>query len=441
MKALRPLALAAFVLLAACGRETPRDPTRPESYAWAWTVTPAPGGASEQQLALPAEALPALRTPDMADVRLFDATGRALPLACLKEAEERTEVVSLASWPVLARSAPRTEGVALAIGPDRVARVVGLEGQPGAERQVALLVDTRAATRRALAVRLAVNLPLRQPVTLRASASSDLKTWEPLGEKTLFRTDAAGNQLDAAEIPLGGAILKDRYLQITWNRDEGVTMAGAHLITGLDEARPTLALGTRGTALVQPHEVRFALPAGHSPDALRIALVGNEGVLPVKLYSRVAPEQPWQPMLSTTLRGGRDNRLPLDGSVGRDFRLVADARTPGFADVPRITLEFGEVVLLTRFNGKAPYRLAVGLATAPRSLLASTDIVPRGNPGDVPRATVAAGPAPTMTIAPDHADGLFNGRKAALWLVLLAGVGILVFAIVRLLRRAPEPSA
>ncbi|MCZ8171236.1 MAG: DUF3999 family protein [Brevundimonas sp.] len=439
MIALRPLALAALALLAACGREPARDPARPESYARQWTVTPA-AGTAEQQLALPAEALPVLKTGDLADVRLFDATGRALPLACLKEAEERTEVVPLTSWPVLATATPREAGVALTIGPDKVARVVGLAGEPGQERQVALLVDTRQATRRALAVRMSVNLPLRQPVTVRASASNDLKTWEPLGEKTLFRTDAAGNQLEIAQIPLGGIVLKDRYLQITWDRAEGVTMVGAQLVAGLNDARPSLALGTLGAVLQQSRELRFTLPPGHSPDAVRIALSGNEGVLPVELYSRATAEQPWRPMLGATLRSGRDNRLPLDGAVGREFRLVADARTAGFATMPRLTLEYAEVVLLTRFSGQPPYRLAAGLATAPRSLLASADIIP-GNPAEAPRARVTAGPVPALDVAPERDVGPLGGRKAVLWLALLAGVGILVFAVLRLLRKAPEPSA
>jgi hypothetical protein len=34
----------------------------------------------------------------------------------------------------------------------------------------------------------------------------------------------------------------------------------------------------------------------------------------------------------------------------------------------------------------------------------------------------------------------FEGRKAALWLSLLAGFGILVFAVLRLLRKAPPTS-
>jgi hypothetical protein len=119
---------------------------------------------------------------------------------------------------------------------------------------------------------------------------------------------------------------------------------------------------------------------------------------------------------------------------------VADARTAGFATMPRLTLEYAEVVLLTRFSGQPPYRLAAGLATAPRSLLASADIIP-GNPAEAPRARVTAGPVPALDLAPERDVGPLGGRKAVLWLALLAGVGILVFAVLRLLRKAPEPSA
>ncbi len=442
MMVLRPLALAGLALLTACGQGTAPDPAQPEAYAAQWTVEPAPGGSAEQRLVVPPAALLALRTSDLGDLRLFDATGRALPFACLKEADERSQVVAVPSYPVRASAAPREGGVAIAIGPDKIARVVGLAADPGGERQVATLVDTRALNRPAIAVELVVDLPQGQPVTFSVAASRDLRTWETIGEKTLFRTDAAGNQLEAARVPLGGIALKDRYLQVSWDRADGVAVTGARMVLGLEHSRPPVLLATRGARLEGTHEVRFDLPLRHSPDALVVNLAGNEGVVPVRLYSRASPEAAWQPVIGATLRSlaGERNRLPLDGATGPEFRLEAARLTAGFAAAPRITLEFGTVVMLGRFNGQSPYRLAAGLDNAPRSLLSSADILPRGNPAQLPEARVQAAAAPVVDIAPAGDGGLFGGRRGVLWLVLLVGVAVLGFAVQRLLRKNEAPA-
>jgi hypothetical protein len=442
MNLLRALGLVTLPLLAACGQGQKPDPDRLESYAQRWMVEPAGSGA-EQRLTLPADALLALKTPDLADLRLFDATGRALPLACLKEGEERSQVTVLPSYPVLSGGAASdtSAGVALVIGPDKKARVVGLAAPPGGERQVATLIDTREVEQRAQAVQLTVKLPLQQAVTFQAAVSSDLKTWESVGEKTLFRTDAAGGQLEAAELPLGGIILKDRYLQITWDKPEGVAVTEAKVVKVFDPARPTLALSTQGARLEGPRDLRFTLPPGHPPDAITVALSGEEGVVPVSMFARANAEQPWRPMIATTLRsaGGAANRLLLDGAAGREFRLVADERTPGFAAVPRISLEYGEVVMLTRFSGKPPYQLAIGLADAPRRLLTPADILPRGNPVALPTARVIGGKLASVDLSPSK-DGPLGGRKAVLWLVLAVGVAVLGFAVARLLRKGAAPT-
>lgn len=439
MNALRLLVLAGLSLLGACGAEPRPDPDKPDSYARRWTVTPAQG-APEQRLALPAAALAVLKSRDLADLRLFDATGRALPLARLDLAGPR-QVVPMPSWPVMGRTQPTEAGVALAIGPDKVARVVGIAGPDGAERQVALLVDTRGAGQPALAVRVSADLPLRQPVTLRASASADLRTWEPLGEKTLFRTDSTGNRLDEAQIALNGATLKGRYLQVTWDRDEGVTATGAQLVVGSGPLRAMQTVATSGARLEQPHELRFTLHQPQAAERVEFALRGGEGVLPVRLYARGAAEQPWQELGAATLRSGQAASLAIADASGPQFRLVADARTPGFAAVPRIALQFADVNLVTRFGGKPPYQLAAGLDRAPRTLLAAADIVPQGSLEQLPAARVAGGAAPVIDLAPEEEGKLLTGRQAALWLSLLAGVAILAFAVLRLWRQAPPPVA
>lgn len=433
---LAPVILS-LVVLGGCGKAPTADPNRLESYARSWFITPAEGKA-EQQLSLPAETLLTLKTHDLGDLRLFDGAGRPLPAALFKEAEERSRLQLMKSYPVLGTEVPREAGVALIIAPDQVARAVGVARAPGRERQVALLVDSREVGRRVLGVQISANLPLQRPVTFRAAASSDLKTWELLGEKTLFRTDADGSQLEQGRLPLGGVTLKDRYLQITWDAVDGVSVMGAQLITGINQARPSVTLSTSGARLEGTHELRFSLPdGGHFPAAVELELTGNEGVLPVEFFSRRDPEAPWQRIEGTTLRSGMrlGNRLTFDAATGREFRIVADKRTGGFAALPRVILHYAEVVMLTRFNGKPPYRLAAGLAGAPRNLLTPADIVPQGNPVDLPRATVTSGPLPRVEIGPVAPAGPLSGRKAAMWLVLLGGIVVLGLAVVRLLRR------
>lgn len=437
MKLMRALIAAPLALLAACGPGEAPDPARPESYARQWPVEPA-AGAPQQRLALPPAVLLTLKTTDLADLRLFDGTGRTLPLARLDGAEQASRTVTVPSYPVMASGAPAEAGVALTIGPDKVARVVGIAGDPGGERQVALLVDSRTVAGPVLALRLEADLPVRQPVTLRASASSDLKTWEPLGEKTLFRTDAAGGQLEPALLHLGGVALKDRYVQVTWDRAAPARISAASLVEALGPASPGLTVATTGARLENPRDLRFTLPAGPWPDALDVTLADSEGVLPVQLFARAHAEQGWQLLSTATLRSGAApgaNRLPLAGAPGREFRLVTDARTAGFAAVPAIALHYGEVTLLTRFSGQPPYTLAAGLTPARPGLLTAGDIVPQGDAGKLPLAQVSAQAPVPVSIAPAGDTGPFGGRKAVLWAILLIGVAVLALAVVRLLRK------
>ncbi len=428
------LALAALPLLAGCGPRPEADPDKPESYAARWTVEPEGTGA-DQQLSLPADVLLALHSSDLADLRLFDGTGRALPLAVHRAVEDGSRVIAPPAYPVLGRQAPSDGGVALVIGPDQVARVVGVTGEPGEERQVALLVDTRGVAGAVLSVRLAVDLPLQKPVTFGAAASDDLQTWEPIGAKTLFRTDASGNQLDAADMPLGGISLKGRYLQITWDPAEGVTVTGAQVTERLAAAPALLPVETTGARLESPRDLRFSLPVRHLPEAIVVALAGGEGVVPVQLLTRANPEQAWQVLRGGTLGSGAPagDRLPLGGAPGPEFRLLADDRTPGFAAVPRITLQFEPVMLLTRLSGKPPYTLAAGMDGAPPQLLSASEILPQGDPSVLPEAKVLGGLPALVDIGTSRADA-FDKRKAVLWLVLAAGVAVLGFAVLRLLR-------
>jgi hypothetical protein len=436
---LHRLALAATALLAACTAAPPSDPGKAESYAVRLAVTPAEG-AAEQRIVLPASALAALQSPDLADLRLFDSAGRALPLAlAATRATQQQSGAEVSVFPVVGAAAPGTAGVALTIGPDRVARVTGLSGPPGEDRPVAALLDTRQVTDPAIAVTLEADLPLHQPVTIVLESSADLRLWESLGEKVLFRTDAAGTQLDAGRIALPGVALKDRYLRASWGDAKGVAVRGARVVTAKSGAPPRIAVPATAPGLEGPRELRFELAFGGPLAAVRIDPADGEGVLPVQLAARDNPEAQWTPLAAATLRkpGSPGNEIDLGGAARRQYRVTVDDRTPGFAAPPKIELLFDPVELVTQFNGKAPYTLAAGLKGAPSTLLAIDDIAPGGTAA-LANAAIEAGAAPTIAIGPAAADSWLTRQQTLLWLVLLAGVGVLGFAVIRLMRGRPE---
>lgn len=438
---MRRLVLTALTLLAACGEGPPPDPGKAESYAVRVDVIPA-NGAAEQRIPLPPEALVQLRDANLADLRLFDANGRALPLALapsLIPAEQAGSEVPV--YPVIGSTAPGNAGVALIIGPDNIARVSGIPAGPGYELPVAALIDTRKVIDPTVAVVLDVDLPLQRPVTMTLEASADLKTWEPLGEKVMFRTNAAGAQLDAGRILLPAASLKDRYLRASWGDIGDVSVRGARVVTSGWSRPARTAVATSGARLVNPRELRFDMPFAGPLAAVRIEPSDGEGVLPVELAARDNPEAPWQPIAAATLRkpGSAGNVLELGGGARREYRVTADERTPGFAAPPKVELLFDKVWLVTQFNGKPPYTLAAGLAGAPSTLLSAKDIAPDN--AQLGSATVKTQRLAALDVTPGEKSEGIASRQTLLWAVLLAGVAILGFAVIRLMRgsRSGDP--
>ena len=435
-------ACTAFALLGACAKEAPSDPAKPASYATSFAVTPA-AGPREQRIAVPVQALLALRNPTNSDLRLFDSTGRSLPIAMVWTSPLATKEQAVPAYPVLGQTAPSSDGVALTIGTDRVARVVPLAGAAGPERPVAALLDTRSLAEPASALLLDLDYPEGQLVNLTVAASDDLATWDVLRGYTVFRSGSS-EIAGPVRIPLGDIALKNRYLRVTWGEAKGVAIRQATVQSRIGAARQLAVVPTKGAQLANPHELQLALPPGESPSAVRVSLTGGEGVVPLTFATRFGRDDPWRPSGVATLRGENFAVLPLSDAspavtVGTDVRIEADKRTPGFAAAPKVELLYAPVELVVRFSGKPPYRLTAGLENAEGVFLAVEDIAGRGDPAKLPLAAVEAGPVATVGLAPKQA-GLLDGRKVALWLSLLAGVGILVFAVLRLLRKAPPAS-
>lgn len=445
----RTLGLAVLVFTAAsCAKAPPADPSRPEAYALQRSLEPAPGGPL-QRLTLPADVLVAVRRADLGDIRLFDGRGKIVPIALVATgsaaARHRTSVpVYPVSGPASALGEP---GLSIRIENKTIARVVTVDSSsPPTSRTAppsAVLLDSHGLREPVRAIALDIDIPAGKPVALTLLSSTDLKNWEPLAEKILFRPSDGSVLLGGATVTLPGTDLSDRFVSIDWGDASGVVVRSASVVTASAAPPARIAVATTTASLADPHEIRFDLPDVARLAAIRVTPAASDGVLPVKLFGRGQADQPWALLSATTLRPGDDsNLLELSGSPTTRYRLVADSRTAGFSAPPRLELLFDPVELLVGFNGKPPFRLAAGLAAAPPNYLSIAEMAPRESPklAGLPQAklAVAGGASPIVTLQAETPGGALDSRKLLLWSALLVGVLVLAFAAFRLARATLE---
>lgn len=417
----------------------------PADYAVRLPITAVPGAAL-QRLAVPAAALVAVQGPGLYDLRIFNGAGTPVPMALsdgVGRAGRRT--MTLAALPILGRPGVlQVSGVTLAIDADRTARVSSVAGSVSGGETVVLgaLFDTRAVSLPAAALQIDADLPAMQPVTFTVEASADLKNWQPVAEKTLYR--AAARDVGNEAIALDGAALKDRYLRLRWSAD-------SPLVTPVTVRGATLALTTAADRLpqpkisiVRPHAgggrvLTFELPFAVAPVSLDIGLPGEADLLPVRIYGRNDREQPWTQIGAGTLfriKARHNDPIALTGPVFRTIKVEADATTAGFAGTPAIALALAPVELVFLAQGAAPFTLAAGRKGATSSVLPLATLIPDYRAGSVealPAATVAdATTVPALVDA--TASGGLSTRTMALWAIILVGTATLAVMVKRLMR-------
>lgn len=442
----RPFRLLLPVLgalaLNACQQDKPKPPTGPDDFALVVPVTPA-GSGPVQRISLPPAALAAPRRADLGDIRLYDGKGRALSLAFEDAALlAARQTHSFAALPIAAPQESGKAGVSVRIE-DRGRSVAVDATEFAGSARLAVLIDTRALTDPAESIAFKADLPPQVAVNLTVERGRDLKTWDYLGEKVLYRAAEGQPLLAAARLPLLGADLKDSYLRISWQAAPGVAVSGAEVTTARQRPPERTALATRGAVLTDAHNLTFR-PALAAPiAAIKVSETGPDGLLPVKLYGRGGAEQPWVLLAEGTVKqNDRPALLELAGATMREYRLEADNRTAGFSSPPRLDLLLDPVTVIAALNGVEPYRLAIGNAAALPAALPPGQLVEPAKIAALPVAqTGGNGVPPVIDLALGEPDGPFTPRKLMLWGALLLGVAVLAFAAIRLLRSNAQGAA
>ena len=293
------LAIAIAALdVTSCQRAPVVDPDKPESYAVQIPFVPAAGGYL-QRLTLPAAALAVIKRADLGDVRVFDGKDRLVPLALLGDAwagAQHSTVVPV--YPIVGPAhALGHSALSIRVEGDSPGKVVTVDTAGSVPDSGALsadvLLDTHDVQEPANAIMLDIDVPKGQTVTLTLLSSVNLKQWDPLAEKVLFRPADGAPLLGGGKVALSGVDLHGRYVGVSWGGASGVSLIGASVVTSAVASPSRVAIGTAGATLANPHELRFELRDMARLSAIHLTEAGSNGVIPLKLYSREQADDPW----------------------------------------------------------------------------------------------------------------------------------------------------
>ena len=432
---IRKTAIALCLLAAACSQAAP-NPAKSDGFAVSLTVKPSEG-QGVHRIELPQVAVAALQRDDAGDVRIYDRDGRSLSLALADTAAraEGLRSVPLKAMPIAmpkpnnkAAVSVRVDQETQSVTVDAIDQEADAESHPDA----ALLFDTRKLDDPVLALDLEAALPKGLLVEVSVAASGDLKSWEPLGSKVLLGTADTPD----LRIIMPGLPLTDRYVRLSWQLADGVKIKGAKALTARIPPPRPMVFATKGARLDDDRTLSFHVPLGVTLIGVRITGQTGEGIVPLALSGRNSAEEPWQPLAQGALRNGSTAQLDFPTIDLNEYRLIADPRSPGFANMPRVELLTAPIVVLAAFNDKAPYTLKLGNAAAKSAYFERSELLgrPRSDAA-LPEAQVSAGPAAPLNISASS-DGSFSPRKLALWAALLAAVAVLAFAAWRLMRQS-----
>ncbi len=444
-----------------------------EEFSWRARLN-LPAGASAVRVDLPADALMRLQSADARDLRVFNASGEAVPItwpaSLAVSAPPSAFTASYGAFPLMKSSAARPKGAAaVSVQIDgagaRQSVWVRMDGHGGASASAqestlpSAIFDLRQEKQTLSAISAQADLPPNQPVLVTASSSTDLAQWTPLNLRgRLYRFEGPGApsnlrlEMDAAQS------LQGRYLRLDWQGHEGVKLraiAGeiAQVQAAQARVQAPLPVPMQASPVALEWRLDFATPIA----ALALVSQRANWLAPVRVLGRDDPAQPWRVLGQTVVfrlgaGAGETNNPPLVlGPVStRWLRIEASHGMALDAKTMQASVEFQPLRLVFLASGAGPFTLAAGRPQTPSVAMASASFG-AALPGDLnqlPAASIAQ-----VDMAPATAGHSLFGqvlpwgiqtRDLALWGALLAGVALLgtvAFSLLHQLEAARDNGA
>jgi hypothetical protein len=408
------------------------------------------------RLELPLGLQMAARHADLRDLRVLNAEGEELAYALTlgsAQPQERRQDAAVKWFPLKgaadAEAAPSirvqrsTSGTLVEVAPE----------QAGQGEQIlrGWLLDASAFDQPLHRLRLDWSSDQEGFQRFSIEASDDLQHWQRWEDGQIARLSFADERVEQREVELPGA--KARYLRLLWQAPQqapALLAASAVSIESQDLAPPLAWSAPLAPTATKAGEYSWELPLSLPLEKVRVQLPPGNVLAPVSLSSRSAGKLEWRPLASGLLyrlpENGKEvlqDEIELWGTPVQQLRLRVDARGGGLgSEAPeiRVAVRGTQVVFLAR--GSAPYRLALGDASARSAALPLGTLIPGYEPKRLASLGRAIAPETMPAVvreAAEAAQSAADWKRIGLWVVLLAGVALLGGMAFSLLRK-PQAS-
>ncbi|HEU4815426.1 DUF3999 family protein [Janthinobacterium sp.] len=474
---MKPILICCSLLVAGAALAAPGQ-DRPQDYRWSIALTPQPG-AGLSRLSVPTDVYLHARSASLADVRLFDSTGKPLAFALTAPpAQSRTQRDTLAMriFPVTGKNVGYYELDNVDIRTGNDGRLLSVTARGGGTPDAApglqgLILDAGPPAKDSRIGALHFTLP---PGTDNYNAqvllevSDDLKQWDAIATTTLNWLRNSDTQTLAND-RIEFAPRAFRYARLSWQYGDPITFAGiaAQQVSVTAVASPRATITLKGTAGKDVDERLYATPIAIPADSIGLQLAEGNTSMPVTLgvyhpaseaprqrlhlgpRARATQAADFEPLLNTTFyRINMDGKERVSGDLAMPVVQTAQwvlrpqyhsGTNPNLNSVLRLGWTPASLVFLA--SGKGPYQLVFGRNGATPAALPLSQVAPGFTQEELlalPVATAARVVALTSEAPIEKTPDGAGLRLAALWAALLLGVAVLGFFAWRLLTQMKE---
>jgi len=411
----------------------------PNNYSHLMPLLPQHEGG-QHRLVLPAEVYLHAEQPNLADLRLFNASRESLPFAFSSEPAEPPPKPAQQTLNWFALPDPDTRGddvhLTVKLQPDGTLTASRERAAPMSGQAKRYLIDASQLKQPVQALEIEADDAHGALHHLTLDASDDLKNWRTLADHAPWldlRSDSGQLTLKRVEFPP----TRSKYFRLSWNDFSAplkqVTVETEAGNAPLQYLRQVLNIGQLKPA---SPDYQFEMPPSICLERLRLILPQADSIASVSFFARRTEQDSWQSITSATFyrisRYSAEITSPahaLQGFRARYWRIHLNRYSAALPATLQLEIGWRPHQLVFLASGAAPYTLAFGNHAAKSASFPLTTLLPGYRAGDELKLPVATTGA-IASRAPDDASFIekwheMEWKSLLLWAILITSVALL----------------